>query len=520
MRIIKLSAAALLALLIFAPATLAARSYLGFFGGITEGQRLPLTTEIVLQQAGGARGRNNNNARDFVYTEMVFLAGVPVEFNGNMSRRVNGAIAPAGETEGTATVQYIVSGNGLANADGDDVNIARNLTLGISWRREGNQVIENYSVNSWTETITVNGEVFALVPSQSHINVSILRDITPGVTYFRGDISKRAVYQNNGDTIIKEVIGQIYGFESAWSMVETHRLNVVLSTPEWQMQYQVVPSVMVSKDLQYAQAEPTLISFAGNYREVMSNQSGLNYIIHTLPNQFYGTPTSGRAAITSFNSFEQLIAPDMGHLRGHWSERDARQLFSMEILRGDPNHFRPYQGITRSGFITMLARAVKLPLDPAHLPGAQNARGGRNQQPVNLIFPDVWPERPDFAYIMAAHNVGIAIGRGDGHFHSDEILTRQEAYVLALRMLGLSNLGMLPTPITPFVDDAQIGDWARQDIYAAARIGLILPDEEGMIHPRRLMTMGEASALVLRLIDYMRHELARDYTENIINFLN
>lgn len=497
-----------------------ARSDLGFFGGITEGVRLPLTTETII--AENARGANRRNERDFVYKEMIFLAGAPVEFEGNMNRRITGQIAPLGETSGTATVRYLVT-----PMAGNANTINRDITLNVNWRREGNQIIENYSVASrnnnlqWSETIVVGGTTFTLVPSQSHLNVSILRDVTPGVTYYRGDISKRAVYTTGGEnptTVTKEVMGQIYGFTSAWSAVETQRLNGMIITPTWQMQYQVVPSVSVNKELQYAQAEPTLISFAGNYREVMSNQSGLNYIIHTLPNMFYGTPTFGSATISTFNTFEQLIAPDLGYLRGHWAERDIRRLFSMQILQGNPNHFRPYQGVTRAEFITMLARAVKLPLNPDHMPQNQNNR--RRATQIDPVFPDVWQERPDFPYIMAAYEAGIAVGRGEGHFQGDAIIRREEAYVLALRMLGLSNLGLQPTPITPFVDDVDIQNWARSDIYAAARIGLILPDNNGMVHPQEVMTSAQAAALVLRLIDYMRHELAVDYTENIINFLN
>ena len=488
---------------------------MGFFGGISEGIRLPSTTEIILQQNMGG------NLVNLTYKELIWLSGQPIEWEGLMNMTIGGGRARGTDLNaGTRTVRFVI-----ANSDTspEDISIARNILFTVNWRREGNKITETYRIaqpSHWSETISVGDETFTLRPRQSDFEISIHRDITPGVTYFAGDISMRAVYTSNeGNTVVHTVRGEIFGYESAWSATETHTLNGIVSTDGWQMQYTVIPSVSVSKDLQFSATQPTLISFDGNYREVMSNQSALVYNITTLPNHLYGVPTSGRASIFSFNSFEQLFARDVSFMRGHWAYGDVRRLFAMEVLRGEPSHFQPNQGVSRGEFITMLARAVKLPLDEAHLRPPVADRRGVNTS-VSIIFPDVWHGRPDFPYIMAANNAGIAIGRGDGHFQPDEIIQREEAYVLTLRALGLSRLGAVPTPITPFMDDHLVADWARQDIYAANAIGLIAPDENGMLHPHRVMHKAEAAALVNRLIEYMRHDLKQDYTDNIVNFMN
>ena len=525
-KIMKIATALLLAIVMLLPgmstvyAAQAARpntGQMGFFGGITEGVRLPTTSQNAVRQTN-ARGARGNNVTELVYKEIIWLGGVPVEFEGTLRIQPGGtAVGAPGVDSGSATVNYRVNGNA---ATADNAQITRNITFRIDWRRDGQQIVENYTVTSWTETIYANGTTFTLIPAQSNHNISILRDVTPGVTYYSGSISKRAVYLSSEDEIVThEVLGQIYGFVSAWSATETHRLDGIVSTDDWQMGYHLVPSVSVSKELQYGANEPTLISFAGNYREVMSNQSGLLYEINPLPNIFYGTPTTGRATISTFNTFEDLFAPNLNFLRGHAAYGDIRRLFAMEVLTGEPAHFVPNQAVTRGEFIMMLSRAVRLPLNESLMPTPPRGRNN-NQATVNLVFPDVNTDRPDFLYIMTVNEMGIAIGRGDGHFHPNEILHREEAFVLALRFLGLSNLGLEPTPITPFVDDHMIGDWARRDIYAAARINLIGPDEDGMLHPRREMHKAEAAALVNRLIEFMRHELQQDYTENIINFMN
>jgi len=488
---------------------------MSFFGGITEGVRLPTTS----QQAApvNARAGRGNTVTELVYKEIIWLGGVPVEFEGTLRIQPGGtAVGAPGVNSGTATVNHRVN----ANAASGDAEINRNITFRIDWRRDGNQIVENYAVTSWTETITADDVTYTLIPAQSNHNISILRDVTPGVTYYSGNISMRAVYITDDDEIVThEVMGQIYGFVSAWSATETHRLDGIVSRDDWQMQYHLVPSVSVSKELQYGANEPTLISFAGNYREVMSNQSGLLYEINVLPNIFYGAETTGRATISTFNTFEDLFAPNLNFLRGHAAYGDIRRLFAMEVLTGEPGHFVPNQAVTRGEFIMMLSRAVRLPLNHSLIPTPPRGRG--NTQPtINLVFPDVPTDRPDFLYIMTVNEMGIAIGRGDGHFHPNEILHREEAFVLALRFLGLSNLGLEPTPITPYMDDHMIGDWARRDIYAATRINLIGPDDDGMLHPRNQMHKAEAAALVNRLIEFMRHELVQDYTDNIINFMN
>ena len=515
-KIITVALAALMALSATVPA-IAREGQMSFFGGITEGVRLPLTTEQMIADANTG-GQPDGNFTNMAYTEIIWLLGEPHEFNGLMNKTVSNSRGRGANADfGTRTVRHVVR---PANLE-DNVLLNRDITFTVNWRRVGNQVIETYSFTRWSETVTVNGQTFVLDPSRSNHEVSIIRDITPGVTYYRGEISMRAAFDSVSGALTHthHLMGQIYGFSSAWSAVETLRLNGIVETPNGQIHYSVVPSVAVSKELQYATTEPTLFSFAGNYREVTTNQSGLNFTIHTAPNQMHWVTPTGRASIESFNRFEQLIAPNLNHLRGHWAYGDLRRLFAMEIITVDPMHFVPNQAVTRAEFMTMLARAVNLPIDTEHRTPPTPARNARQQQ-IELTFPDLWPNRPDYAYLRAVNTAGLAIGRGDGHFHPDELMFREEAYVLSLRALGLSNLGLDALPNLPFVDNDAISEWALNDINAATRIGLIEADQYGMLNPQSYMTKAEAAALINRLIEYMRHELIRDYTENIINFMH
>lgn len=489
---------------------LAATGDSGFFGGITEGVRLPKTTELLLAKTGS---NTFTNVTNMPYKEVLFLNGVPATFEGLLDVKYSGGIADTAAS-GTYKVAYTVKNSTTTDAA---VTIKRSITYDVKWRREGSQIVKDYTVSAWTETLVVNGATFVLDRGQSHFDISILEVKTPGVTYYKGDVSQKAVYRNQsgGGRTTLDVSGSFYGYNSAWSNTETYRLDGEVYNDVWQMSYQIRPSVSVSKTLQYSRNEPTAISFSGNYREVMQNESGLQYDIFNLPAQFYGTPETGNEYLKTYNTFEQLTAPDVSWLKGHAAEEDIAKLFSMQILEGDSTFYKPNQSITRAQYVTMLAKAIKLPIDKAEQQAAVN---NSKKVTINVIFPDVMPEREEYAYIMAAYRAGLAVGRGNGLFHSDYSIQREEAIVILLRTIGLGNLGLNPTPVTPFADDSKISSWAKKEIYAALRIGLIYPDANGNFKPGEYITKAEAAALVNRLIEYMRSGIANDYKEHIVNY--
>jgi len=416
-------------------------------------------------------------------------------------------------------------------SSGASVSIDRTITYSVNYRREGNQLIKDYTVEDWAEIITVNGVTFVLDSEQSGFDVSIIEQETPGIGYYRGDISARSVYTvsigggeeseeaiettTSSETRMLDVSDSFYGYSCAWSKAEVHRVDASVSGKNWQMMYQIRPGTSAAKTLWYTKNEPDTISFEGNYKEVLKNHSGLKYIILQPPIIYPDQKSEGGTSIPTRNTFEQLIAPDVGFLTGHPAMEDIRKLFSMQILDGDPMFYQPDQAITRAQFVDALTKAIKLPVEPVE---EDNARGRRNQEPPPIVFPDVLPERPDYPCIMSAYRNGIAIGRNDGTFYADSILERQEAIVMIVRALGVAKLGHV-SQTTAFTDDKEIAYWARQSFNAASRLGIIRPDQEGKIRPRDYVSKAEAAALVRAFVDYMRIGIASDYAEHIVNYV-
>lgn len=479
----------------------------GFFGGISEGRDLPKTTEQLVKKD------NKKEDLDAVYKEVIFLTGQPVTFEGIMT--VSDSSKPKDEDmTGEYDVEYSIRGSDAT--DTETADLTRNLKYKVSYRKEGSQTIKDYAVDDWNETINLGETAYTLDEDQSKSTISVIEDNTPGVTYYKGNLSHKAIYTYEEEKVVLEISGTFYGYNCAYSSTETHRLDCTVTTPDWQMQYQLRPSVSLGKTLQYTKNEPTAISFEGNYQEVMQNKCGMSYDIFVLPTQFtYTTPTTGSISIDTFNNFEQLIAPNVAFLKGHFAEEDIRRMFSMEILDGDPKLYQPSQAITRGQFVQMLVKAVKLPIEQA-----KTSKRSSRKTVVNLVFPDVLPDRPDYQYIMAAYNSGLAVGRDNGHFYIDSPIERQEAIVILTRTLGLENLGLDPTPVTSFTDDASIASWAKKEVYAANRLGIIAGDEDGRFKPNQNVSKAEAAAFVNRLNQYMRTDLQTDYTEHIVNYSN
>jgi hypothetical protein len=479
----------------------------GFFGGISEGSRLPKTTTLSLEKQP-----KTNAAVTSVYKEMIFLSGSPQEFAGLLTVRSVGGVED-GKRSGSYKVTYDVkSGGGIAN---QNIDIKRTIILNVNWRREGRQIIRDFSVTSWKETIRADGGVFTLDDDQSKFDVSILEDMTAGVSYYKGDLSMRAVYAGSeAGWVTKDMSGAIYGYTCAWSGAETHRLDCRVYSDGLNVDYQILPSVSTSKQIDYSYNEPNAISFDGNYREITRNLSGMRYTIYK-PSRVDGLPVEGVSSIADYSFVEELIAPDTRFLDGHPAESDIRKLFALQILDGDPKYYQPAQAITRGQFTTMLAKALKLPVE---LPGEKTRARGKKAVETPVVFPDVTPDRPDFPYITAAYDAGLAVGRGAGRVHVDSPISRDEAISLTARSLGLTSLSPDPTPVTSFADDESVSDWAKRDLAAARKLGLIKADDDGNINPGGSVSKADAAAVINSLVEYMRSGLAADYTERIVNY--
>ena len=480
---------------------------MGFHGGISESRHLPRTTETIIL-AGTAPPATVTINMD--YKEFVFLGFVPEVFIGTMTV-VNGSPAN-NSTAGTFNVTHSFAPNASTPLDGP--TIFRTMPFRVNYRIEGNNMIYTYIINNagWSDIITTSdGTVFVLDNLRSSFVVSVIEDRRPGVHYYRGDINARLFYTVGDDVVEVRKTGSFYGYSSAWSATETHRVDVSIVDGLEAMTLQIRPSVSVNKILQFIHNEPTIISFEGNFRELHQSFAGLRFDVFTRPTWMFNEPTFGVINMDTDNVFEQLPAPDMSHIRGHPAEDDIHRLFAMQILQGDPRFFIPEQAITRGQFMTALARAINLPVETP-----PNARG---RAAVVHIFSDVSTERPEFRYIQAITHHGVAFGRANGSFAFDEPISRQEAVSTIVRALGLTRMGLDLSFHSPFADSDDIAYWAVRNVNIALGLGLINPDANGNFQPRLAISNGQAATLLNTMINYLREGIMIHYADEIVNIV-
>lgn len=497
--------AVLLVLTLLSTNLYAIEGEMGYFGGISTGIKLQTTTEL-------AQNKPKRVSKYILpYKENIYLTGKAVPVEGTIEVRPGKVDLEDGAGKYIET--YIVKAQ---SADGKD-QIARTLTLDTQYIYDANmrQMTKTSTIKKWTETIVVGGQTYTLDQNQSSFSKSMLEDYTPGVMYYRGDVQYEAVYRDvsNGtgqNYITVSVGGPIYGYDHALAKTETQKRRISIDKGERQYYLEETPTLTVHKDIQYGANEPGAISFAGNYKEMIRSEGNHTYQIHIGDIGLYDKEKKGSMNVMNAPSIEQLPAPSLPQMNGHPAKSDVEKMYSMKIFTKDPSKFSPNQVVTRGDYITMLVRAMQLPLPETKKPSYSS---NKNKQSEPEVFKDLSKESTYHPYAMAAYNAGLISG---GIFGANQPLTRESMYLLNVRLIGLERLGLgIGGMYTPFIDDAQIASHAKSSIYAATRLGLI-PSANGYLFPKREVTYGEVAALLGQLMEYLRYDLQKDYNEKMM----
>lgn len=483
---------------------------MGYFGGISTGTKLPTITELSQDK------KTNNTTRQVLpYKENIYLTGKAETVEGTIEIRPGKGID---KTKGSGKYNEIYKMT-AQNADAT-FKITRNITFETQYIYEEarKQTTKVSKATKWTEIIVAGGQTYQLDTTKSSYTKSILEDYTPGVTYYRGDIQYDAVYKpitnQNGDPVTISVNGPIYGYEQPFAKTETQRRSIAIDLGDTQYYIEETPTLTVHKDIQYDTNEPDAFSLAGNYKELIRSEGVLAYNIVVGSPKLYLNELTGMANVTNSPILEQLSIPNLTQLKGHPAESDIKKMYSMKIFTEAATAFSPNQAVTRREYVEMLVRAFRMPLPEA--PKKANSAFGATAN-TNIEEPSPFTDVKDgdtfYPYAMAAYNAGLI---GGGTLGPNRHLTREEMYVLNMRAIGLERLGIGTAGIyTPFVDDAQIANSAKNAIYAASKLGIITPSN-GYVFPKKIVTKAECAAFLQQLIDYLRYDLQKDYNEKML----
>ncbi len=470
---------------------------MGYFGGISEGSNLPKTIEKYVDN------KKTSTTKQYQYKEFVFITGEPIEVEGILKITLKEPDMDK-EPTGTYTEKYDIQASNIEK----NVSIDRTIQFETSYRlKEGDfnrQIKRDSEVTNWDEIIKVNEESYTLNDDFSSFYKSGVEELTPGISYYDTSISYYAQYVTSEDDKINvSVYGSVYGYDQPWSKVETQQVTMTIQDKELQMEIELNPSMESKKTIEFDKAQPFPISFEGTYNQIMERESSLKYRINTFHPDLASNQLENSILIQTPNQVEKLIIPEcLDILEQHWSIDDIKKLYSMEILTERPKSTMPYETMPRGEFVKALCLAMNI--------DTKKYTQAKDSEQLMQVFADVPREHPYYPYVMAAYDAKLIKGTGSD-FRIDEPITREAAFVIYIRVIGLERLGITRNPVTPFTDHEDIAEWARKEIQAGYILGIIEGDNANRVLPKQLLSKAQAATIINRLIDYLREEIVKDY---------
>lgn len=488
---------------------LAAPGDSGFFGGVSEGIMLPKTIE----QQVDVKAKKKET---LLYKEMIFISGEPIEVSGTLEIERKDDVLEKQEN-GSFKETYTIQ---AASADNSTIlkREVELLTYFVKYDSPyGEQIKKDSTVTDWEETVTVGGTAYVVDEEMSDFGegrnfYSFIEDSTPGISYYNGNISYHLVYKTD-DIVYAEVTveGGSYGYDQPWSKAEKQEFMINIDkrgTEPWQMNIQVKPFMNSTKDVYYESNNVSAISFAGTYTQVIDTEGGLTYEIKTNHPNLKESQLKGATYLKPINDFEKLKIPGQSTYisPSHYAYSDVMKLMSVGVIDETPLSYQPYEAITRGEFTVMLSKTLGIypPKDTKNL-----------YDDEVIVFADVPQEHDLYEWLYAAKESKLVQGRENNFFKPDEPLTREEAFALLIRVIGLDHISLDLTTLTSYVDDAVISSWAKEAIYVGTELGLFTGYTDGRINPKGYISKAEAAVIVNNLIEFLNEDMVELYMKEL-----
>jgi len=453
---------------------------------------------------GGISKNETGTKTEYAYKEVTFITGKPVVLYGLVKMN-------ADKTSFTFA--------GLKSADGT-IKSDKKVTLNRSLNTDSTlQTIETVDIKSFTESISVDDgttkETYVLKDYQFHS--STVKDNQPVIQFYQGAWNRcQKTYVINGnslDTVTIDINGNLYGYENFWSSTETQTINQNIhyskksgeAPSEWYGYGKVELSFNKTNKLDYFENAVHLSSFAGAYGLLKEEESTMTYS--------YDGGQAQSEILENHPPQEMLYLPKYEDLRGHWAEEPIKKLASLKIIEEEGNIFGPDLSETRADFARHMAIALKLDLEKSEEVRRTYVKGEEKKP----FFLDVQETHKDYDYIKAMNDNNVMHGKTDNMFYPEETITREEAFTIVVRALGLERLAPTHDFQTKFKDDRKISKWAKKAIYVIDYLG-IAQGYEGYINPQEVMTKAETAAMIDKLIAYLQEDLKADYREGILDY--
>ncbi len=198
-------------------------------------------------------------------------------------------------------------------------------------------------------------------------------------------------------------------------------------------------------------------------------------------------------------------------ISNHWAEDSMKNLNYMEILKGFPdNSMKPSKTITRAEFVTMLVRAVDMPITDTYI------------KYYNDIDTSSW----SYYHVSAAKKSGIIDVFSEADFYPDKVITREEMAVIAAMVTAAVPL---PASSIAFKDIDKSYKYA-DSITRTSSLGIIKGFPDGKFNPYGNASRAEAAIIIQRVLDVRDFsiepsdstiiDIAKEYEMNLLEASN
>lgn len=483
-------------------------------------------TGTLAAPPGFSGGVNN----EYEYEEYLFITGQPIKLIGTVD-----VSEKEKDTEKTVTYKYKLT------SQDKSIKLDRTETFDTKYTKHSDkgQTVGNTKAGKYSEKIQIGPDRYEL--SDFQFSKSNIIDNRPASDFYLGDIKARKYYTINKDqgNVVIDITGKNTGYQNFWGNTETQVLDQVISynrkvtvagtnggqnttqDRSWQGTVRIQASDSTSKQLRFSSNEASFSSFNGGYMRV-TNKEIVSQYDYDLPRIKDGVPEKDKRESKTLKlsksfvpKIERLIVPKFRDTNGHWAQTHVEKLYSLDVFDATSQFFSPELPMTRLEFTKAVMKAANM---RTALVEKKKTTSTKKKQVEQSLFKDLKVEDPNYIYVKDAVGKNIIKGSTIDLFAPNQPLTRAQAITILIRALGFESKAPNPGYATYFSDDYVIPDWARDSIYMAGEIGLVQGDAYNNVAPNKNMTRAEASALLIRFLEFLQKDLQTDYRENIINY--
>jgi len=214
--------------------------------------------------------------------------------------------------------------------------------------------------------------------------------------------------------------------------------------------------------------------------------TGMTYYFQAYATNSYGTADG---TVNSFIATAVASPPAPAQIFSdvsatYWGYDAISNLSSKGIISGYPDGtFKPDACISRTGFATMLAKALEL-----RTSGTTGA------------FPDFTADSGSYVSVNAAVPAALVSGMGDSPF---ALITREQMAVMVTNALGDETPATDGAELNTFNDGSQVSGWVISSMDEVVKAGIVIGMSANRLDPMAHATRAQAAAMIYKMLAFL-----------------